>query len=67
MQYLLMIYSNEAEYAKLDPATVYLKDGFTRDVSQLGHSGTGDLEIRVQSSQDLQRAQPLLVRSYQGG
>ena len=54
-------------WAKLDPTTVVLEEGFTRDVSQIGHLGTGDLEIRIQTATDLQRAQPLLVRSYQGG
>jgi predicted transport protein len=43
-----------------------MEEGFTRDVSQIGHYGTGDLEIRIQSAADLVRAQPLLVRSYQG-
>jgi predicted transport protein len=53
-------------WAKLDPSTVTLEEGFTRDVSQIGHHGTGDLEIRIQSASDLERAQPLLLRSYQG-
>src|ERR1019366_4197078 len=47
-------------WTRLDPATVSLEEGFTRDVSQLGHAGTGDLEIRIQSAADLERAQPLL-------
>jgi predicted transport protein len=53
-------------WAKLDPSSVLMEEGFTRDVSQIGHYGTGDLEIRIQSAADLVRAQPLLVRSYQG-
>jgi len=53
-------------WAKLDPASISLEDGFTRDVSQIGHHGTGDLEIRIQSASDLERAYPLLLRSYQG-
>ena len=53
-------------WARLDPSTVTLEDGFTRDVSKIGHAGTGDLEIRIQNSGDLTRAHPLLVRSYQG-
>jgi predicted transport protein len=39
-------------WAKLDPSTVLLEEGFTRDVSQIGHLGTGDLEIRIQSAAD---------------
>jgi predicted transport protein len=53
-------------WTRLDPSSVPLEEGFTRDVSQLGHAGTGDLEIRIQTAADLERAQPLLLRSYQG-
>jgi len=53
-------------WARMDPSSVTLEEGFTRDVSQIGHSGTGDLEIRIQTASDLERAQPLLLRSYQG-
>jgi predicted transport protein len=53
-------------WTKLDPSSVTLEEGFTRDVSQLGHAGTGDLEIRMQTAADLERAQPLLLRAYQG-
>ena len=53
-------------WIRLDPSSVPLEEGFTRDVSQIGHAGTGDLEIRIQSAVDLARAQPLLLRSYQG-
>ena len=54
-------------WARLDPATVALEEGFTRDVSNIGHAGTGDLEIRIQNVADLQRAQPLLLRAYENG
>jgi predicted transport protein len=37
-------------WARLDPLTVVLEEGFTRDVSKLGHAGTGDLEIRLQTA-----------------
>ena len=53
-------------WVRLDPSSVTLEKDFTRDVSQIGHAGTGDLEIRIQSTADLERAQPLLRRSYQG-
>jgi len=54
-------------WTRLDPTSVSLEEGFTRDVSPVGHAGTGDLEIRIQTVADLERAQPLLLRSYQGG
>lgn len=53
-------------YTKLDPSTVELQDGFTRDVREIGHYGTGDLEIRVRQRASLERAKALLVEAYQG-
>jgi predicted transport protein len=49
---------------KLDPTTVNFEDGFSRDVSQVGHWGTGDVELCLLGPLDLQRAQALLERSY---
>ncbi|KUZ65264.1 transporter [Burkholderia ubonensis] len=52
---------------RLDPATVTLEDGFSRDVSQIGHWATGDLELTLRSAADLERAKPLIDRSYTEG
>ncbi len=52
-------------YLKVDPASVELVDGFTRDVRSIGHFGTGDLEVRIASAQDLTMAQPLVQQSYE--
>jgi predicted transport protein len=52
-------------YVKVDPASVPLEPGFTRDVSGVGHYGTGDLEITLSKSEDLERAMSLLKRSYE--
>lgn len=49
---------------KLDPTTVAFEDGFSRDISEVGHWGTGDVELSVRGAGDLQRAQELLQRSY---
>lgn len=35
-----------------------------RDVSKLGHWGTGDLEVRIRSEEDLSLATPLIRASY---
>ena len=51
-------------YAKVEPTTVELVDGFTRDVSNIGHYGTGDLEIRITDNSLLSQAEPLLAMSY---
>jgi predicted transport protein len=52
-------------YVKADPASLELKDGFTRDVRNIGHYGVGDLEITISSADDLERAKPLLQQSYE--
>lgn len=49
---------------KLDPSTVALEDGFSRDMREIGHWGTGDLELQLRKQSDLERARPLLERSY---
>ena len=53
-------------FAKLNPGSVKLEKGFTRDVSKIGHYGTGDLEITLKSSSDFERAKDLIVRAYEG-
>lgn len=52
-------------FVKVDPQSVELEEGFTRDVRAIGHFGTGDLEIRIRNDADLERALPLLLRSYE--
>ncbi|MFJ4703721.1 DUF5655 domain-containing protein [Streptomyces anulatus] len=51
-------------YLKVDPADVDLVPGFTRDVSGLGHHGTGDLEVQLRTPRDVERAQELFRASY---
>ena len=52
-------------YLKIDPNTVTLQEGFSRDVRTIGHYGTGDLEITIRTQEDLEHAKPLLQRSYE--
>lgn len=52
-------------FLKLDPDTVELEEGFSRDVRKIGHFGTGDLELTIGSHDDLERAKPLILRSYE--
>ena len=49
---------------KLDPATVRLEEGFSRDVSRIGHWGTGDLELTLRSAADFDKARALIERAY---
>lgn len=52
-------------YLRLDPDTVELEEGFTRDVRGIGHLGTGDLEVRIASSGDVERAVALIRRAVE--
>jgi predicted transport protein len=51
-------------FLKLDPETVRIEPGFTRDVRRIGHFGTGELEVSMKSLADLSRAQPLMKTAY---
>lgn len=51
-------------FVKVDPDKVVLEEGFTRDVRNIGHFGTGDLEIIVTSMDEFEKAKPLLDQSY---
>ena len=51
-------------YLKLDPQTIALQENFTRDVRDVNHWGTGDLEVVVNNMGDFERAKPLLVAAY---
>lgn len=53
-------------YIKTDPSPELLEDGFTRDVSKIGHYGTGNFEIQIRTDRDLERAKPLIIRSFEG-
>jgi len=52
---------------KLNPDSVLLEDGFSRDVRNIGTWGTGDLELTLRTPADLEKARPLMERSYQEG
>lgn len=52
-------------WTKVDPDTVELKSGFTRDVRNIGHYGTGDLEVLLSTLEDLETAKPLLVSAFE--
>jgi len=52
-------------YLKVDPKSTPLEPDFSRDVRDVGHYGTGDLEVRVKSDADLEKAKPLILKSYE--
>ncbi len=54
-----------AVFVKINPDSVELTSGFLRDVRSIGHFGTGDLEITISSDEQLERAKPLVLKSYE--
>ncbi|MFS0558212.1 DUF5655 domain-containing protein [Brevibacillus sp. 179-C9.3 HS] len=52
-------------YVKVNPDTIELEPTFTRDVRQIGHYGTGDLEITISNDEHLARAKELIQKSYE--
>jgi predicted transport protein len=54
-------------YVRVSPDAVALEPGFSRDVRGIGHFGTGDLELTIQSAADIEKAKPLFEAAYQQG
>ncbi len=51
-------------YLKLAPDEIVLEKNFSRDVRNVGHWGTGDVELVVKSGEDFEKAKPLIERAY---
>jgi predicted transport protein len=52
-------------YLKLDPKAVAGPRGISRDTTNIGHYGTGDLEIAVKDRADFEVAKPFIEMAYQ--
>lgn len=52
-------------YVKADLDAIALQDGFTRDMTNVGHWGTGNLEIKIVDRAALEKAKPLIQASYE--
>jgi predicted transport protein len=53
-------------YLHLDPSTLAPLPPNARDVREIGHWGTGDLEITLSSVGELDALKPLLMQAYEG-
>lgn len=51
-------------YLKIDPMSVQLVEGFSRDVSNIGHFGTGDLELRISNMANWVLVEELTRQAY---
>lgn len=52
-------------YVKLNPATLEVLPTIARDVREVGHYGTGDLEISIRNINDFEVAKKYLEMAYQ--
>jgi predicted transport protein len=52
-------------YLNLDPDTAESNGVSIRDVRQIGHFGTGDLEVTIKTKRDIEAAAELLKASYE--
>lgn len=59
--------NNLVAYLHLDPEKTSLPKGFARDVRDVGHWGTGNVELVLRTQADLDQAKPLLSLAYDGG
>lgn len=48
----------------LDVSTVSFEEGFSRDVTNIGHRGCGAVELYLQSSADFEKAKSLIDRAF---
>ncbi|ODP29680.1 hypothetical protein PTI45_01163 [Paenibacillus nuruki] len=52
-------------FLKVDPNSIQLEEGFTRNVQNIGHRGTGDLEVIIKNEKQLEKAKFLIQLSYE--
>ncbi|WP_058301055.1 DUF5655 domain-containing protein [Gorillibacterium timonense] len=52
-------------YAKVNPDSIEIEPGFTRDVRKIGHYGTGELEITINNDEQIEKAKTYLLKSYE--
>ena len=52
-------------WLKLDPASIELENGFTKDVRNVGHWGTGDLEVEIRNEEQANKAKILIQKAFE--
>lgn len=51
-------------HLRLNPDDFELEEGFTRDMRNIGHYGTGDLQVSIKSAEDFEKAKPFMEQAY---
>lgn len=52
-------------FLKLNPDEEEVINGFTRDMRNIGHWGTGDFQVTIRNHEDFEMAKKLIEKSYQ--
>lgn len=52
-------------YTKANLSDINIEEGFTRDVTNIGHYGTGNLEIRFTDMKQFEKIQRYIIASYE--
>ena len=52
-------------YLRINPDEIDLESGFSRDVRNIGHWGTGELEITVKNVEDFEKAKEYINKAYE--
>ncbi|MDU6542921.1 DUF5655 domain-containing protein [Clostridium sp.] len=52
-------------HLRVNPDTIELEDGFTRDVRNIGHYGTGELRVVIKSISDFEKAKKYIDKAYE--
>ena len=52
-------------HLRINPDTIELEDGFTRDVRNIGHYGTGELRVVIKSISDFEKAKKYIDKAYE--
>lgn len=52
-------------HLRINPDTIELEEGFTRDVRNIGHYGTGELRLIIKSINDFEKAKKYINKAYE--
>lgn len=52
-------------YVKVDTSKINFEDSFIRDVTSIGHYGTGNVEITLKTQEDFEKAKPFIDESFE--
>lgn len=51
-------------FLNFNPDEEIIVEGFTKDMRNIGHWGTGDFQITIKNQEDFEKAKPLIEKSY---